>query len=775
MSKKNLISINNNNNNDNKKSWLRALLEYFKTLMIYNNKIEITRKKLCEITNFNPIKLFNNLDFEKNGFLIPKNIIYFLNETLTYYDEQYIRYLIHTYDKDGDYNLNFSEFLSLILPVKERNLRNKILNKIKENINDNNNDIYPNEINIIFYELIKEEINLAKDSLLCIKKLYDSPKFTTYDTFINIVNNESYITSKNLKNFLNDNNFQINNEDDLYMLMFRIDANNDNRISYPEFQDIFYPLSKLTKNYANYPQKKIIYNNEQNNENIKIQGWNNINKLYYNYDEYKPDFINNFNKDKKKQIFSYEYKNFINKIKSNLNNLENSKNNDEESESNNKEIYKKNKNDKIIEKNNRNNTITENTKFSFRPEIKKNEEKNKIEKNIDISIVKLTQNKKENNTEKNFEENNKENILKNNNDILTKKSTDIEKENKKEKPINLIIQNCFRFSVNKKKSRKHKRLIRNFSDTITQNKIKNKDKDKDNNYIAITERILNRKNKFKLNFNEFNIYPKKGTKTILIDTNRISKINNYNNNINQKKYKNRLLFNLFYNYITQDIITENILEKLYLSSDFNIRNLYQTFAQNEKIDDKLKNIITINDIHKTLINLGLYTDIKDIDFIFLKFDKIVNSKEKISINVGIAYDEFCNVIKPKRNIFKKNKFNKYFLGFNFRTKRIIFELFKHFINSEKSFEIFRKELIGKEKNKYKIVFNLENLFNEIKKENSDKIDMDDICNFMEFNGKILNKYESKYFMDRFDKNKDGLIDFNEFLNEIIPKLNFKLI
>ena len=70
---------------------------------------------------------------------------------------------------------------------------------------------------------------------------------------------------------------------------------------------------------------------------------------------------------------------------------------------------------------------------------------------------------------------------------------------------------------------------------------------------------------------------------------------------------------------------------------------------------------------------------------------------------------------------------------------------------------------------------MENLFNEIKKENSDKIDMDDICNFMEFNGKILNKYESKYFMDRFDKNKDGLIDFNEFLNEIIPKLNFKLI
>jgi Ca2+-binding EF-hand superfamily protein len=38
------------------------------------------------------------------------------------------------------------------------------------------------------------------------------------------------------------------------------------------------------------------------------------------------------------------------------------------------------------------------------------------------------------------------------------------------------------------------------------------------------------------------------------------------------------------------------------------------------------------------------------------------------------------------------------------------------------------------------------------------------------NGKKLCKYEIELLMDRFDKNKDGIIDFDEFFNEIKPKI-----
>ena len=234
----------------------------------FNDKIEIIREKLCQITNFNPIKLFIFLDFEKNGFLTPKNIIHFLEKTKPNFEEQHIRYLIHTYDKDEDYNLNFNEFINLILPIKNETLREKILNKLKEKSdkNNNNNDI-PNEVNIIFNELITEELFFINMSLKAIKKIYDSPKFTTYDVFIDIVKKDSYITNENLSLFLKENNFQIKHQNDLYMIMFRIDADNDNKISYPEFQDIFFPLKYLEKNNAINEAKKEI--KQINNEPIK--------------------------------------------------------------------------------------------------------------------------------------------------------------------------------------------------------------------------------------------------------------------------------------------------------------------------------------------------------------------------------------------------------------------------------------------------------------------------------------------------------------------------
>ena len=161
----------NDNNSINKKPWLQPLLDYFILMKNFNDKIEIIREKLCQITNFNPIKLFIFLDFEKNGFLTPKNIIHFLEKTKPNFEEQHIRYLIHTYDKDEDYNLNFNEFINLILPIKNQTLREKILNKLKEKSdkNNNNNDI-PNEVNIIFNELITEELFFINMSLKAIKK-----------------------------------------------------------------------------------------------------------------------------------------------------------------------------------------------------------------------------------------------------------------------------------------------------------------------------------------------------------------------------------------------------------------------------------------------------------------------------------------------------------------------------------------------------------------------------------------------------------------------------
>ena len=253
--------------NTQKKPWIQPFLDYFKTIKKFNDIIEKIRAKLCLTNNFNPNQLFDFLDFQKNGFLTSKNIIYFLNKAKEQYKEQYIRHLIHNYDKDGDFTLNKKEFYNLILPAKNKNLKEKIISSINSNNENeestNNPGNISNDIKNVFNELIKEELKLGEDSFFAIKNIYNSPKFTTYEAFIDIVKNESYITRKNLNIFLRENKFEME-DDDIYLLMFRIDQDNDNMISYIEFQDIFYPLKNL----------------EKYNDNTILNSLNNINNIH---------------------------------------------------------------------------------------------------------------------------------------------------------------------------------------------------------------------------------------------------------------------------------------------------------------------------------------------------------------------------------------------------------------------------------------------------------------------------------------------------------------
>ena len=887
---------NQNKYSINKKLWLQPLLDYFKTIIEFNNNIEILREKLCETENFNPIKLFIQLDFEKNGFLTPKNIIYFLKQTKTNYETRFINTLIHTYDKDRDFNLNFSEFLNVILPNNNPTLKENILLSLKEKDKNMNNNI-PKEAILIFNELIKQELFFAKSSLYSIKRIYDSPQFTTYDVFIDIVKSESYITSENLLTFLKVNNFIIDKEKEIKMIMFRIDADNDNKISYPDFQDIFYPIKNLENMDNINSQKEQIYliKKEKEINDIKIRAQYG-NKLNYNYNTYRYDFnrkknktkilknnyhdhnksdiiINNDNNNINNEILSYDYQNFINKINHNLEKIKVSKNNsnnntfiEEKQKVKEENIIKmdkeknKSENTHLIEnlKNKRKNEKKENKsdcltfepkmnikkffpyelemnqKYNFMASEKAKKEKEEVKKQEELEVKKITN---DNNIKNKVQEINHNKIINNYNEIIQKNdninesikfyedknviqkniSINVNKSKNSEKFDNLKTQNCFRFSIKNKE--KKKMLIRNFSD-IQQKKYNNYE------YTSITERILNKSqdifipenkqssakkiNKYKLNFNRINLYKNKPKNNrfenkndfIYDKTNREIDFTNYfkfknpisdsisssnNKEIFESKtvrimnsdikIKNKSLFNLLNNYIIQDCETEKLLEKLYSCSDFNLPNLFQTFLWPETSFSFKKKFISSNDIYNTLINLGLNNITqKDIIYVFIKFNKNINKKEKIN-NLGFSYDEFCKIIKPKNlpENYNNKKYQKYFMGFCFKTKRIICSLFKQFIDSEKLNETYRKQLIGNEKNKYKIRLNVINLFNSIKNKNNDEyLDENDFERFMDFLGKKLKKLEKKIIMQRFDKNEDGYVDFNEFFNEIIPKLNFNL-
>ena len=96
------------------------------------------------------------------------------------------------------------------------------------------------------------------------------------------------------------------------------------------------------------------------------------------------------------------------------------------------------------------------------------------------------------------------------------------------------------------------------------------------------------------------------------------------------------------------------------------------------------------------------------------------------------------------------------------TKKLLRDLFKNVIEGEKSNEDFRKILAKNEE------ISGSDLFNKIKKNYSVGIYKEDIANFMKKNDYKLNNKEIELLMERFDKNKNGIIDYKEFMLEIAP-------
>ena len=467
-----------------KKPWIQPLLEYFKTIKKYNDIIETVREKLCLNEKFNPNELFNYLDFQKNEFLTSKNIINFLNETKTKYSEQYVRVIIHNYDKDGDFTLNIKEFLNMVLPTKKRYIKEKII----KNEKNKNNEKISLEIKNIFNELIKEELNLAESSFYAIKNLYGSKKFTTYEAFIDIVKNESYITRKNLNIFLRENEYELN-DDDIYLIMFRIDNDNDNKISYIEFQDIFYPLKKLEKYNENVTNDNDIKNNLINKKNLNEEkAFDNNYELYskyckYDYNKYN-DYIlkNNYLKNNyyikdnynyeniKEKIFNVgEYQNFINKINDNLN-------------------YTHNGTDVIYNNGNKNEIINNKNKDEFNNEdtLQKNNEvinDNKEDDKEDNNKNEEDNNNEEENRQENKEDQenfNNEKIEKNKEDIINK---DEKKENieKSKEDNNINFNNDNNSNENGKEKNKNDNNIENNKNDFE------KDKNEDNKDINVNK------------------------------------------------------------------------------------------------------------------------------------------------------------------------------------------------------------------------------------------------------------------------------------------------
>ena len=202
---------------------------------------------------------------------------------------------------------------------------------------------------------------------------------------------------------------------------------------------------------------------------------------------------------------------------------------------------------------------------------------------------------------------------------------------------------------------------------------------------------------------------------------------------------------------------EEIKQSLSSREDININLIFELF------DTKKRNYISISDISKTLKKFGMI--INSEDAIFILFQN--NKRLKETLN----YKEFSEIFLPN-NIEKRKEMKERIINDNYKngltekTKNIICLLFQKIIEGERSNELYRNNLAMVQDSSGFDLFKL------MKKNYSIGIYKEDIDNFLTSTGKIFYNNETELIMKKIDKNKDGIIDYTEFLTEITPKVIF---
>ncbi len=699
--------------------WLSTLLSYFKTIKKYDIEIESFRSSLCSLPNFSPVSIFSYLDQNLKSFLTIKDLNSFLESQNSKFNENYLRKLIHNFDKDGDFSLNLHEFSCLILSKKKN--KNEIFSSYRTEIND--------EVKMDLKNILEKEMELIKELNDIAKEIKNSKIFSTYEAFMVIVGGDKYITKNNLGKFMNDNYMEIN-EDDLKSIMFRIDSDNDDKISYEEFKEIFYPL-----------KEEYSTSNDINND--------------YNINENKKEFIFN-DRDITSKYLSKEFDN-----ENNLDNNENENNIINENKEDNKINEEENKdledNNNMNENKGKKKKITKKT--ILKPKLQSNLNQNKDINNDNSSTNYILKSKcsscgvpkKESdfnistnkylNEEKEFSIPKSDNII--NNIDEEKDSNNI---NLRSKPN--IISNIPKFNMEFNHDHKDNNCK---ACLYTAKNIYNDFREKNNSNNPFTSR-----EKFTFRKMEDN----KEDEDILLKN---------NNNDNLEESKEDEITNIYKN-------KEELLKKYGIKNTEPEKNTYYSSynfssklkSTSLKIDnDNDNNIINskqqINEEKEEISNLKSENKYSSNNTNYFDNNNTYNSPLRSGTNNNKTYIISSTTVsnplsgEQKFNIIPKNNINE--------KKELLFKLFVDIVEKESNIEKIKASLSSCQDAIPKSIFEL---FNKNNKYTINGADILETLNSLSSND-TFNQDDLKYIFKKYNKTTSNGFTFDEFYKIIFPK------
>ena len=705
-------------------------------IIIKQNENSVLKNQLFAYEGFSPEIFFQNLDYFNKNNITTLDLLHYLEQHQFKFNDEIIRRFIKQYDKHGNFNLVFDDFLNIIIPWDK-------------NYEMNNNDFFkenldyaiPNfeELDEIFCMILINElklIGLIGDEIIELRKLNN---FDSYKIFEEISNGDKFINGDILFFFLEGkfNNFEINR------LVYFLDRNNDGLISFDDFHDLLIPIKSDFENCEKNKDYQFINTYESN----AYQPFDNNTNIYLNQKDFNP----NYEKEKYLYPTASYYTNYdINtkNINYNTNNL-------------NKRGFNKNLNIKNLILNkyiNSSEPIHEQNEMNEKEsEPNENlENGNQINEDINEKINEDEINNEINDDEnessfdqKNLNESKKpdlQNVSVNNKDI----SEDQSQISKEEKAPNLL--NNKNISINEKNSEKNED---NFIEEKNLNNNLNKEKLENSQSLSIKNEINDfEKNKENINYNlqKFpNTFGKNqenesSSNKEFINSNNENSTNNKEDDINKsnqnkKNRKKKILNNRKNSSKKQTPLSSQDINNIYFNDDIN--NLNQEFSLKQKMDLELNDNMINSTYHFSYLN---EEDILNINNKDKNNNNILTPKElnlPNEIDTISRFFEYIHVI-----IYYENKLEHLKESLSLREDLSINEIFY---------------LFDKDKSKYITINNFELITKKV---------------FQIFPTKDQITLLFKRYKRDLNLNSKNIQDFSlskdEFMNIFIPKKNYNV-
>ena len=709
--------MNSNKDNENNQTnpqfiFLEKVKAMFITIIEKEQINNLLKVSLSKIPNPNFSNFFSSIT-QKN-YIDLNDLKQFLELNSIKYNEQIIRRFIHIFDKHNNFCLIYEDFLKIFEPYSQKEINDEY-NLMKEK------DI---ELNVMinYLELI-EQINEM------IINIRNTNNFTTYEAFMGITKGNKYLDEEFLIHFLE---HHYSNEE-IKNLIYLFDMDNDNLISYDEFQDFFIPLLQYNEE-IDINKKEEIYNNEINVENNDIVNFEKSGKCIINKNTVNNNLNNNENNNNNEEIENKEEINENNNDNIQIEYNENIDMNEDEQ-----------KNNEIIENNHNINNLEDDKKLNISKEEEKNDnyEINLSSDDYDnyCNFYRKTRQILSSSSKKN-EINDNKNSENENPNFNKIKNIDIPVSEKEKELNNINNFTCREKTESEKGNSSPKKIILN----INSNDLENYSLSNDYNNNIISKDNTNNKN-------------------ILSDCNILSSNNEFNNiskehksEINKSKENINKSISNFIKYIQFLLIKEkhtlDLKDNLSLREDISLKNLFCIFDYNKKNKISKKEFKVVC---KKIF--GLYPTSDQINLVYKRYDKDKDN------NLNIK--EFLNMIKPIKEeyvclLFNKEK-NENDNNINMKSKKMFSDVIRAVIEDEGNYYKFKYDLENKN------LFELNEFWNEIKNyfSNENGIDKLELNKLLNDFGCNLNQYDIDIIFNKIDYDKDDIISYDDLTQEFL--------